>query len=468
VGLRYSAVVDAPLPDVVAWHERPGAIRRLLPPWQPLGVEREADSLLSGQAVLRLPGGLHWVAQHRALDPGQAGTGDGFVDELTSLPLRWRHTHRFEAADDGSTRVTDTVETPVPGSFLVQTFRYRQRQLAGDLAAHRGAVAQGGRRLTVAVTGSSGLVGTALCAYLSTGGHRVVRLVRREPAHGGERLWVPDHPDPRALAGVDAVVHLAGASIAGRFTPAHKQAVRNSRVGPTASLARAMAGMDDGPRALVCASAIGYYGSDRGDEQLAEDSGPGAGFLAGLVEEWEAAAEPARDAGRRVVHVRTGIVQSARGGSLRLLRPLFAAALGGPLAPGSQWVSWIGLDDLLDVFGRALVDEGLAGPLNAVAPEPVTNARYAATLARVLRRPALLPVPAIGPRLLLGAEGAREMVQASQRVLPTRLDAVGHAFRYPDLEGCLRHELGHDDRPTRGEEMGAPDVRAPAPPKVTT
>ena len=191
-----------------------------------------------------------------------------------------------------------------------------------------------------------------------------------------------------------------------------------------------------------------------GDEELTEESGRGSGFLAQLVEDWEAAADPARAAGVRVVHVRTGIVQSARGGSLKLLRPLFAAGLGGPLAPGSQWVSWIDLDDLLDVFGHALADDGLAGPINAVAPFPVTNRDYARMLARVMRRPALLPVPAFGPRLLFGAEGAREIVQASQRVVPERLSELAHVFRHPSLESCLRHQLGHVDTALEGEELG--------------
>jgi uncharacterized protein (TIGR01777 family) len=458
VGLRYRTVVGAPLPEVLAWHARPGAIHRLMPPWQPLGVSEEATSLEHGRAVLRLPGGLSWVAEHRALDPAASGE-QGFVDELTNLPLRWRHTHRFEAVEGPATRITDTVDTPVPGSLLVQTFRYRARQVEGDLAAHRRSTALGGRPRTVAVTGSSGLIGTALCAYLSTGGHRVVHLVRREPRGADERRWEPERPDPAVLEGVDAVVHLAGASIAGRFTAAHKEAVRQSRIGPTAALAHAAAELDDGPGVLICASAIGWYGTEHRDEPLTEDEGPGAGFLARLVEEWEAAAQPARDAGRRVVHVRTGIVQSARGGSLRLLRPLFAMALGGPLAPGSQWVSWIGLDDLLDIFGHALADDTMVGPVNAVAPHPTTNAEYAAVLGRVLRRPAVIPVPGIGPRLLLGAEGAREMVQASQRVVPARLETAGHTFRYPDLESCLRHELGHDDEPTPGEEIGPGPAR---------
>jgi uncharacterized protein len=450
MGLHYSSVVNAPVGEVFAWHERPGALPRLLPPWQPMKVSQEADSLADGRAVLQLPGRVRWVAQHSDDDPPHR-----FVDELVSLPLHWRHTHSFEALDGGATRVIDDVETPVPGSLLRQTFRYRHHQLAGDLAAHRRAAPLGGQPLTIAVTGSSGLIGSALCAYLSTGGHRVIRLVRRAPRNASERAWDPTRPKPEALEGVDGVVHLAGASIAGRFTDAHKRAMRDSRVGPTSELARLLAAMPGGPRVLVCASAIGYYGSDRGDEELTEESGRGTGFLADLVEDWEAAAHPAAAGGVRVVHVRTGIVQSARGASLKLLRPLFSVGLGGPLAPGSQWVSWIGLDDLLDVFGQALADGDLAGPVNAVAPVPVTNRDYASTLARVMRRPALLPVPAFGPQVLLGAEGAHELVQASQRVAPSRLIAAGHVFRHPSLEACLRHQLGHIDVAPAGEEPGA-------------
>ena len=306
MGLQYSSIVDAPMTEVFAWHERPGALLRLVPPWQPIKVAQEAPSLADGRAVLRLPGGVHWVAQHSAVDPPHR-----FVDELVSLPLHWRHMHSFEAVDGGSTRVIDDVETPVRGSFLRQTFRYRHHQLAGDLAAHRGAAQRGGRPLVIAVTGSSGLIGSNLCAYLSTGGHRVIRLVRRPPRGPLERSWDPDRPDPRSLEGIDAVVHLAGASIAGRFNDAHKRLVRDSRVGPTSELARVMAALPDGPRILLCASAIGYYGSERGDELLTEGSGRGSGFLAELVEAWERAAQPAADAGVRVVHVRTGIVQSA-------------------------------------------------------------------------------------------------------------------------------------------------------------
>jgi len=445
MGVRHSSVIEAPVPEVFAWHERPGALHRLVPPWQPLRVVAESPSLRDGKAVLRLPGGVRWVAQHGGYEPPHQ-----FVDELVSLPLRWRHTHTFERLTSSTTRMTDVVDTPVPGALLTQTFRYRHSQLAADLAAHRVMAGLSPGPLTVAVTGSSGLIGRALCAFLSTGGHRVVRLVRRPPRDDGEREWQPHHPDPGALEGVDAVVHLAGASIAGRFTDGHKREIRDSRVGPTQLLARTMASMSDPPGVLVAASAIGFYGADRGDELLTEDGGLGTGFLADLVAEWEAATQPAQDAGVRVVHVRTGIVQSSQGGSLKLLRPLFAAGLGGPVSGGAQWVSWIGIDDLLDVYGRSLVDEELTGPVNAVAPHPVRNREYATTLAHVLRRPSLVPVPAFGPRVLFGPEGATELVQASQRVVPGRLTASEHVFRHSGLEQCLRHQLGHLPAPSAG------------------
>ncbi|MGB9308400.1 MAG: TIGR01777 family oxidoreductase, partial [Mycobacterium sp.] len=283
-----------------------------------------------------------------------------------------------------------------------------------------------------------GLVGSALTAFLSTGGHRVIRLVRGAPKDG-ERRWNPDDPDPELLAGVDAVLHLAGASIAGRFTDSHRNAIRDSRIGPTRKLAE-VAGRS--ATVLISASAVGYYGYDRGDDTLTEDSDRGDGFLADVVADWEDATAPAEQAGVRVVRVRTGIVQSPRGGTLRLMRPLFSAGLGGRLGDGRQWLPWIGIDDLIDIYYRALWDTALSGPVNAVAPQPVRNADYTRTLAHVVHRPAVLPVPSLGPQLLLGKQGARELALASQRVLPGRLSQAGHRFRQPDLETALRHLLG--------------------------
>jgi uncharacterized protein (TIGR01777 family) len=218
--------------------------------------------------------------------------------------------------------------------------------------------------------------------------------------------------------------------------------VRNSRIRPTRQLAELLVRTVAGPAVLISASAIGYYGYDRGDETLTEDSDRGDGFLADVVADWEDASAPAEQAGVRVVRVRTGIVQSPRGGTLRLMRPLFSAGLGGRLGSGQQWLSWIGIDDLVDVYHRALWDAALFGAVNAVAPQPVRNTEYTRTLAHVLHRPAVLPVPPLGPRLLLGGQGARELACASQRVIPGRLSQSGHRFRQPDLDSALRHLLG--------------------------
>ncbi|MGW6447236.1 TIGR01777 family oxidoreductase [Lentzea sp. NPDC055074] len=436
--LIFSSLVDAPLDEVFTWHERPGAIQRLTPPWQPISVIHEASSLDGGHAVLGLPLGLRWSARHTGYAPPSR-----FVDELDSAPLswalKWRHTHEFEA-EGSRTRMTDRVDTPVPGALLRSMFAYRHRQLAADLASQAAAKAAGARPMTVAITGSSGFVGSALWSFLSTAGHRVVKLVRRSPENPDERRWGPSRPAPDLLSGVDAVVHLAGASIAGRFTESHRRKIRSSRLGPTRALADLAAAA--GVPVFVSASAIGFYGADRGDEELTEDSERGEGFLADVVAEWEAATAAASAAGVRVVNVRTGLVQSPSGGTLRLFHPLFSAGLGGRLGDGRMWQSWIGMDDLVDIYHRALYDDSLSGPVNAVAPAAVRNRDYTATLAKVLRRPAVLPVPSFGPRLLLGEQGARELAEANQLVRPAALAKAGHAFRHPELEPALRHLLG--------------------------
>jgi hypothetical protein len=442
---EHSCVLDTSVSEVFAWHSRPGAIHRLMPPWQPLRVISEAQSLADGRAVLGLPGGFRWVATHQ---PGLYDPPHRFVDVLTTAvlapALRWEHTHEFSPEGTDRTLVTDTVSSHLPDRFLRETFAYRCRQLRGDLAAHSRAAGYRLAPMTVAVTGSSGLIGSALCSLLTTGGHRVIRLTRRAGSGPDERQWNPDHPAPDLLRDVDAVVHLAGESIAGRFTPAHKQAIRDSRIEPSRRLAELAS--STGVSAFISASAIGFYGADPGDESLTEASPRGDGFLAEVVADWEAASEAARQGGVRVAQVRTGIVQSPRGGVLRLLRPLFEAGLGGRLGDGRQWTSWIGIDDLLDIYLRVLVDPSLEGPINAVSPNPVRNAEYTKTLARVLHRPALVPVPSIGPRLLLGTEGAQEVAQAGQRVRPQRLLDGQHTFRHGDLEDALRHVLGRSGR----------------------
>lgn len=439
---QHSSVITAPVQEVFDWHARPGALSRLLPPWQPVHVISAATSLRDGTTVLGMPAGRRWIAQHQSEDyqPGRR-----FVDELASrpflIPLSWRHTHEF-VEDPAGTRMIDTVETSAPGRLLRSMFRYRHDQVAAEIATLQWSRELFPEPLTIAVSGSSGTVGSALVPYLRVLGHRVITLVRHPTADVDERHWDPHAPAADLLHDVDAVVHLAGASVAGRFSDGHRAAIRDSRIEPTGLLVRVA--QECGVQTFVSASAIGFYGSDRGDETLTETSAPGEGFLAEVVRDWEAAA---RADSLRSVQIRTGIVQSPRGGALAVQLPLFRAGLGGPMGSGAQWNSWIGLDDLLDVYLRAVVDSRVEGPVNAVARRPVRQRDYARTLARVLHRPGVLPTPTAALRVVLGAEGADALPLASQRVLPDALTTLGHTFRYEELEPALRHLLGRAHQP---------------------
>jgi len=296
--------------------------------------------------------------------------------------------------------------------------------------------------MKILVSGSTGLVGSALVPFLLTGGHQVARLVRSQPTAGGEVPWDPaaGRLEATNLEGLDAVVHLAGERITGRWTAAKKARIRSSRVQGTRLLAEALAGLKQPPKTLVCASAIGYYGN-RGDEVLREDSPSGAGFLAEVCREWEAAARPAAEKGIRVVQLRIGVVLSPAGGALARMRTPFKLGLGGRIGNGKQYMSWIAIEDLTGAIHHALTNESLRGPVNAVAPRSVTNLEFTKTLGRVLGRPTLFPLPAFAARLAFG-EMADELLLASTRVEPTKLVSSGYRFRAPELEGALRHLLG--------------------------
>jgi uncharacterized protein (TIGR01777 family) len=275
------------------------------------------------------------------------------------------------------------------------------------------------------ITGSTGLVGRSLVAFLTSGGHHVTRLARG---------WT------EIPTGVDGVVHLAGEPIVGRWNRAKKRRILESREEGTRRLCEALARMETPPRVLVSASAVGFYG-DRGDEVLTEESRGGAGFLPDVCRAWEAGCAPARERGIRVVHPRIGVVLSGAGGALGKMLPLFRLGLGGRIGDGRQWFSWVALDDLIGIILHALVTESLEGPVNAVAPRAVTNAEFTRALARVLGRPAVIPVPGFALRAVFG-ESADAMLLAGQRVDPARLRASGYVWRYPDLDGALRHLLG--------------------------
>jgi hypothetical protein len=295
--------------------------------------------------------------------------------------------------------------------------------------------------MRVAVSGSTGLVGSEVVAVLSAAGDEVVRLVRRVPAPGEKAVrWDPvkGEIDAAGLEGLDAVVHLAGENVgAGRWTAARKAAIRDSRVNGTRLLCDALAGLARPPKTLVCASAVGYYG-DRGEEPLTEESPPGTGFLAGVCREWEAASAPAARKGIRVVALRIGMVLSPKGGALARMLPPFRAGLGGVIGGGRQYVGWIALDDLPGIILHALQCGDLSGPVNAVAPRPVTSREFTEALGKALSRPTPLPVPAFVLRIAVGREMADALLLASARVIPKRLLDTGYAFRSPELETTLR------------------------------
>ena len=297
--------------------------------------------------------------------------------------------------------------------------------------------------MNVAVSGASGLIGAALIASLEAGGHRAIPLVRRAPSPSEDALrWDPASGaiTPAGPSVADAVVHLASDSIMGlRWTADKKRRIRESRTIATRLLVQTLTRLAKPPAVFVCASGVGYYGS-RGDEVLSEESRPGTGFLADLAREWEAATATAIAQGIRVVNVRLGVVLSAHGGALAKMLTPFRLGLGGVIGDGAQWMSWIALDDVIGAIRHALTTDALRGPLNIVAPAPVTNAEFTRTLGRVLGRPTLVPLPAFAARLALG-EMADELLLASQRVVPARLQASGYRFRHPSLEDALRAVL---------------------------
>jgi uncharacterized protein (TIGR01777 family) len=449
---HFSSPLPASPSRAFAWHAQPSALARLLPPWDRVRVRTREGGLRDGRVVLELRQGpltLVWDARHQA-----DGFVEGvqFVDTQASGPFaHWHHTHRVEAGTSADASVLhDTVTWRLPldplswparlivARVLRRMFAYRHWVTAADLARH-----QSGTRMRIAITGASGLVGSALVPFLRGGGHEVVRLVRGTPQASDEHQWTPTAGivDAAALGPVDAVIHLAGESVAGgRWSPAMKARIRDSRVGPTRALAQSLAALPVPPRVFISASAMGMYG-DRGDEILTEASRPGTGFLADVCQEWEAAADPARAAGIRVVHPRFGIILDARGGALGKMRLPFSLGLGGPLGSGRQYYSWVGMEDVLGSLLFALTHADVQGPVNVTGPTPVTNAEFTRTLGRVLRRPAFLPVPAFVLTALFGEFAEAELL-SSKRVVPAALQAAGFQFLHPRLEDALRFTLG--------------------------
>lgn len=462
-----SVHLDAPPERAFDWHARPGALQRLVPPFDPVRVlaarpAPDGDPIGVGArvelAVGPQPCARRWNAVHTACEPP-----DLFVDEQERGPFAaWRHSHRFERDGDG-TRLVDDVRyrlplhalaSPLAGGFvrraLERTFRYRHMTTTNDLADHAAARERLGhdRPLRILVGGASGLVGTGLCAFLSTGGHEVVRLVRHEARDASEIAWDPEHGvlDPRAVGGFDGVVNLSGAGIAeGRWTDARKRLIESSRVASTTTLARALVASDEPPAAYVQASAVGYYddgGFERGEDEPLDESAPvGDGFLPRVCQAWEEAAAPLAEAGVRCAFARLGIVLTPKGGALAKMLLPFKLGLGGPVGSGRQGLGWIAYDDALAAFLFLLTDPGAEGPFNVVAPEPIRQREFARVLGRVLRRPAIAPLPGFAVSALFGELG-RTLLLRGPLVVPKRLEERGFRHRHGDLEGALRHVLG--------------------------
>ncbi|MGO1524095.1 MAG: TIGR01777 family oxidoreductase [Nesterenkonia sp.] len=453
-----------------------------------LGTSLTAASGLVGSVLpINPPSRVTWRSRHEDFEDGR-----GFTDVMVSGPMRsWRHERQFLDEGPGTLlRETVTYELPATARLprsaadrlhrmfepqLRRIFAYRERQMREDLAFHQshgrlasqqdehdqdehsGTSDEAHQPQVVAVSGASGMVGTQVCALLGGAGIQVRRLVRRDLSGtwqdtGVEEIaWDPVNEliDDDALAEVDAVIHLAGHPLADRFTEEHKHKVEESRVRGTSLIADALARMEQqrpAHRALISGSAIGWYGATAADRthsesQLSEDDPAGTDFLAGVCQQWEDAAQRAEPAGVRVVSIRTGIVQSPTGGALERMLPLFALGVGGPLG-GDQVQSWISLDDIAALIVHMALTPQAQGPINAVAPEPVTAREYAQTLGAVLRRPAAIPVPSAGPKLLLGGQGAKEMVLADQHVSAQKAQSLGYGFRHQDLAAALRHLLG--------------------------
>ena len=443
--------IEASGEQLFAWHERPGAFFRLLPPWEDTRVIERGNGLAAGErTILDMsmfgPVRTRWVAEHTWCERPA-----GFDDTQTEGPFtKWVHQHRFH---DG--RLEDRIDwmPPLGGlgvavaggsleSRIDRGFVFRHQRTKDDVER----LLAGPQGLKVAITGASGLVGQALTHFLHSGGHTAVPLVRgKEDVEklGGIYWNVREGAiDAEALEGFDAVVHLAGASVAGKaWTDDYRAAIRDSRVDGTQLLAEALAGLKAKPKVFVSGSAVGFYG-DRGDEVVDGSSERGEGFLADVGVAWEAATAAAEEAGIRTVKLRTGIVLAMAGGALPAMLPAFRAGTGGPIGGGQQYVPWIHLDDLVYAIHYAIGNEQVRGPINGTGPTPVPQRAFAKALGRALGRPAILPAPAAAVRLGMGLEKADELVLAGQNAVPNGLKDAGFRWAHPEVEGALRALLG--------------------------
>lgn len=439
--------------ELYAWHRRPGALERLIPPWENTSVIDRSGGIEPGdRVVLRLHAGpmpLYWHARHVVNQPGVM-----FKDVLEHGPFaKWSHTHRFVDTPQGA-QLEDHIEYALPGQTILpgwikaqihqeldRVFHYRHATLHDDLVLHRRVSS---RPLRILISGASGVLGTALKPLLTTGGHEVWTLVRRQPERSrGEIYWNPD-AGILNLSGIppfDGVIHLAGDNIGeGRWTDRKKRRVIDSRVQGTSLLARTLAALPVRPKVLLSASAVGFYGNCL-DCCMREEDSAGNDFISDVCSLWEHSARPAEKAGIRTVFMRIGVVLSPQGGALAKLLSTSALGFSSRFGSGEQFISWIGINDMAAATLHALTCESLDGPVNIAAPEPSTNAELMQTLAQVMRRPLLPPVPAPLLKTIYG-QMAVEVLLGGCRVTTDKLQNSGYRFRHTDLKAALQHLLG--------------------------
>ena len=460
--------------ELFAWHIRDGAFERLNPPWHRFKVIERKRNIQSNGTVkikMKLAGPIHttWLVKHSDYIEGKQ-----FKDsQIRGFFSSWTHTHLFNSLELSSCILDDHIEYSLPGGTLSeiiasplinrklnQMFEYRHRLTRDDMLVHANANKIRGNDgpLAIGITGSSGFLGSSLIPFLTTGGHRVIRFIRHGPTTDDNKLgsknvksiqWnpysSPPYTDVSSLNDsnnqMDAVVNLAGENIFGRWTKKKKKRIFDSRVNATKSLCKLLSSLDKPPKVLVSASATGYYG-DRGDDMLTEESRSSVGFLSDLCKDWEEATQIAKESGIRVVNLRLGIVLSSSGGMLSKILPLFKVGLGGRIGNGNEYMSWIGLDDLVGLILYTIVDESISGPINAVSPNPITNTDFTMTLGKVLSRPTMFSIPKSIIKSVLGEELAESAILSSTRVIPKRLIKVGYQFRFSYLESVLEHTLG--------------------------
>jgi uncharacterized protein (TIGR01777 family) len=443
--------VDVPREELFNWHGRYGAIGRLVPPWEHAAVLERLGGIADGSVVrMEVKAGpikKEWLALHRGYKYPER-----FCDVMERGPFKaWEHNHVFHEKGAGS-EIEDLVLYELPlsplsdilaGRFvrekLESMFSYRHRVTVSDLEFKK---RYNSPKLNLVVSGASGQVGRCLVPFLTTQGHSVKRLVRRQSESGFEFSWNPDTCEiDNCFGGCDAVIHLAGEPIGeGRWTEKKKKRITASRVEGTKLIAEFLAGMDNPPRTLICASAIGYYG-DGGEAGLDEDSPLGDSFIADVCRQWEEAAKPAAAKGIRVVFARIGVALTPSGGALQRFLPAFRSGFGCTLGSGRQFLSWAAMDDVIYALTHCIYTDEISGPVNIVSPNPLRMDEFSSILGKVLHRPSFFRVPEGLLRFVFGQMG-QEVLIGGAKVLPKKLLDSGFIFSYPEPEKALRHLLG--------------------------